>query len=378
MSEIALPHTGRTTQATQIEQSRVIAEVQGAIVVAQQCPRNLQAAMAAMQDSCKMQALAERAFFRFPRAGQTVTGPSVHLARELARCWGNIQYGVSELSRDANAGESEMQASAWDLQTNTRASAIFIVPHKRDTQKGTKDLVDMRDIYENNANNGARRVRECIFAVLPPWFKEEAIDLCRTTIKEGGGVPLPRRISKMLGKFAELRVTEEDITRKLGRPSDRWTEFDVADLTVIYKSIERGEVQRDDEFPPFEATVTAAEIARQSQPASNGRRAGRTATPPAAAPPDADAGAEPAATADQIAELTGFFTTHQLDARYQGTVLAALTGRRGATTADLTAAAAAAVLDHLRRLTGQHAGDDVVRALDHLVTELLDQQGATA
>ena len=259
MSEsIALPHAARIGQATAIEQSRAVAEVQAAIIVAQQCPRDKQAAQREMRESCRMKALAERAFYRFPRSGQTVSGPSVHLARELARCWGNIQYGVAEMSRDDAHGQSEMLAYAWDVQTNARASAVFIVPHARDKKNGPERLTDMRDIYENNSNNGARRVRECIFAVLPPWFVEEAKDLCAQTLKDGGGKPLTQRVADALGMFGNMGITEDDITRKLGRPTAKWTDHDLGQLSVIYRSLQRGEVTREDEFPA--PTVTAEEI----------------------------------------------------------------------------------------------------------------------
>ena len=259
MSEsIALPHAARIGQATAIEQSRAVAEVQAAIIVAQQCPRDKQAAQREMRESCRMKALAERAFYRFPRSGQTVSGPSVHLARELARCWGNIQYGVAEMSRDDAHGQSEMLAYAWDVQTNARASAVFIVPHARDKKNGPERLTDMRDIYENNSNNGARRVRECIFAVLPPWFVEEAKDLCAQTLKDGGGKPLTQRVADALGMFGNMGITEDDITRKLGRPAAKWTDHDLGQLSVIYRSLQRGEVTREDEFPA--PTVTAEEI----------------------------------------------------------------------------------------------------------------------
>ena len=259
MSEsIALPHAARIGQATAIEQSRAVAEVQAAIIVARECPRDIQAAQRAMRQSCQMRALAERAFFRFPRAGSTVSGPSVYLARELARCWGNIQYGVSELARDDAHGQSEMQAFAWDLETNARAATIFIVPHMRDKRTGPERLVDMRDVYENNANAGARRVRECIFGILPPWYVEEAKDLCAKTVEDGGGKPLPQRIADALALFEELGVTEDDIARKLGRPSRKWNAHDMGQLAVVYQSICRGEVTREQEFPT--PTVTAEEI----------------------------------------------------------------------------------------------------------------------
>src|SRR5580698_3785894 len=165
----------RIGQATAVEQSRAIAEVQAAIVVAQQCPRDITRAERAMRQSCAQKGLAERAFYRYPRAGETITGPSVQLARELARCFGNVQYGVAELRRDDGFGQSEMLAFAWDLETNTRSSTTFIVAHVRDTKEGAKPLTDMRDIYETNANNGARRLREMIFAILAGWYTADAV-----------------------------------------------------------------------------------------------------------------------------------------------------------------------------------------------------------
>ena len=53
-----------------------------------------------MTDACKQPALADRAFFRYSRGGGAITGPSIHLARELARALGKVQYGITELRRD--------------------------------------------------------------------------------------------------------------------------------------------------------------------------------------------------------------------------------------------------------------------------------------
>lgn len=258
-SALAVPD--RIGQATAVEQSRAVAEVQGAILVAQRCPRDVTAALGQMKDSCRQKHLAERAFFKFSRGGSSVSGATVYLARELARTWGNVQYGVTELSRDDVRGQSEMMAFAWDVQTNTRVESKFIVPHKRDTQKGPKDLTDMRDIYENNANSGARRVREAIFSILPPWFVEQAKELCYQTLEDGGGEPMPKRIAHVITVFGELGVTQDQLESKLDRPSSKWTPVDLAGLQVTYGALKRGEVKREDEFPP--ERVTAAEVTGQ-------------------------------------------------------------------------------------------------------------------
>lgn len=259
MTDIALPSdNNRVGQATAVEQSRAAAEVHAAILVAQQCPRDMAAAIRNMEQSCAQMELAERAFFRFPRAGQTVTGASVYLAKELARCWGNVQYGVSELRRDDANAQSEMQAYAWDVETNARTSTVFIVPHKRDKKGGPEVLTDMRDIYENNANAGSRRVRECIFGVLPPWYVEKAKNLCSKTIERGDSeTPFAERVAAMVKWFeGKLGVAQDQLERKLERGTATWTEHDLANLRVIGTSLSRGEVNKEDEFPPVRVTTS--------------------------------------------------------------------------------------------------------------------------
>lgn len=246
-------------QATAVEQARAVAEVQAAIVVAQQVPRSVPSAVAQMRESCAQIQLADRAFYKYPRAGATVTGPSIHLARELARCWGNVQYGIGELRRDDVEHYSEMQAWAWDVQTNTRTSTTFVVPHKRDKRGGPEVLVELRDIYESNANMGARRVREQIFAILPPWFTAEAQALCIDTLTRGtSGRTLGQQITDAVGHFDELGISLDRLERKLGRRSAEWQALDLAQLRVASASIRQGTVSAEEEFPS--RRVTADEI----------------------------------------------------------------------------------------------------------------------
>lgn len=250
------PPATRISQATAVEQSRAVAEVQAAIIVAQQCPRDMVRAWAEMKAACSRLALAERAFYAVPNRG---SGPSVHLARELARIWGNIDYGVRELRRDDESHESEIQAYAWDQQTNVRSTRSLIVPHAKMAGSSRKPLTDLSDIYLNNQNVGARAVREALFTVMPADFVATAQDLCRDTIKKGDGVPLPDRIANMVTKFGEIGVKLGQIEARLGRKRGQWAADDLAELSVVYQSIKRGDARAADEFA--EERVTAAELA---------------------------------------------------------------------------------------------------------------------
>lgn len=389
MTDIALPVPARVGQATAVEQSRAVAEVHGAILVAQQCPRDVAGAIAAMRQSCSMPALADKAFYRVPRGGKTANDITIHLAKDLARCWGNIQYGHSELLRDDGHGQSEMQAWAWDVQTNTRTVLTFIVPHKRDNKDlGPQPLVDMQAIYENNANVGARRLRECIKSVLPPWYVEEAKERCRKTAVDGpvdeNGKPrktLEQRVADAIGTFADLGVTETDLARKIGRPAARWTGYDLADLTVVYRSIRNGEVSRDEEFPPL--LVTTEEIAAADPPTSAEPTPAEPPTPVVDGLPDgalpqtvvdehADQAAEraPAALVNRLKQQLGDLGVTNAEVRG---VLQILIGRGLRTSADITTQEGARVADLLTRV---RASDDPARALDHVLTELKEGDGS--
>jgi hypothetical protein len=255
------PGPGWVGQGTAIEQSRAIEEVRAAMVVAQQCPRNEDAALAGMRRSCGRMELASRAFFAFPRGGETVSGETIHLARELARNWGNISHGVTELRRDDPGGTSEMQAFAWDLQTNVRSAHVFIVPHRRDTKKGVRTLTDLRDIYENNANNGARRLREAIFSVMPIWYTAEAVELCRATLSGISGAELETRIERAVRAYDRLGVTIDQLEAKVGRRRPQWTGQEFATLDVLFSSLRRNELTVEEAFPREDRRLTVADVA---------------------------------------------------------------------------------------------------------------------
>lgn len=271
----------RIGQSTAVEQSRAVAEVQAAIYVARQFPRDIGRSRSAMQAACGTMALAEKAFYKFPRAGGSVQGSTIHLAKTLAQSWGNIQYGVSEMRRDDGYRQSEMQAWAWDVEANTRHVLTFIVPHAKFANKKVVPLEDLRDIYENNANSGARRLREAIFAVIPDFFIDEAEELCRETLHKGDGKPIEQRAEGAIGVFKGLGISEERLEQKLGRKKAQWTGADIAQLLITHKSIDRREIAVDEAFP--QARVTGGEIKQKA--AAPARAEGSADWPAVAQPP---------------------------------------------------------------------------------------------
>ncbi len=222
-----------------IESSRAIAEAQGKLIIAKRFPRNEVQAYAKIIEACQRPTMAEKAFYSFPRGGQTVAGPTIRFAEELARCWGNIDYGIKELSQDD--GKSEMQAYAWDLETNAQSIQNFTNPHKREKNNKMVALTSQRDIYENNANMATRRLRSRILAIIPSWFVEDAIAECKKTLAGENEMPLIDRVKKMVVKFQQMGVTQEQIETRLKRKIDTMNADDFTEFIGIYNAIKNGE-----------------------------------------------------------------------------------------------------------------------------------------
>ena len=273
LDQIAQPRpavTPAATQATAVEQARAVAEVAAAVKVAREFPRDLEQAEYRMRQACGTQALADRAFYSLPRAGGRVEGSTVHLARELAACWGNMDYGIRETRRDDQAGESEMLAWAWDQETNTRSSRSFVVPHARmkgrGAEKSRERLTDLGDIANNNNSVAARAVRETIFTVLPVWFVTEAEEIANAVLR--GEHPTQQQkpedaAAQIVSGFANWGVSVEQLEGYVALPRDEWTPQTVGALRVLGGEISRGEKKVSDEFgvtPPESGQVSADQI----------------------------------------------------------------------------------------------------------------------
>jgi hypothetical protein len=378
-ADIALPAPAvgpdRIGQGTAIEQSRAVAQVQAAVVVAHQFPRDEQRAIRAMHEACARPSLANMAFYAYSRGGTNVTGSTIKLAQELARIWGNIDFGLAELRLDTVAGESEMLAFAWDMETNARFSQIVIVKHVRDrTVDGVKvaeRLTDQRDVYELNTSNAARRLRECVRRVVPDWFFDEAETRCHATLENpSDGFTLAQRIAQVTRGFENgFGVDLQQLELHVGKPRAAWTGWDVAQLNIVGESIKRGDLPLHEAFPVD--VVTPAEIRRRSQ---------QPATPAAASSPavDADPAPAPASTAstpapepvqqDQLIRINGHLTTCAVTGLAAKLVtIGRLIGRELSASSDLTAHEGSQVIATLERVTKL---DDPGRALDHYLANL--------
>jgi len=230
----------------QIESSRAVQEVQAAIMIAKSFPRDEKAALDRILNACTRPGLANAAVYQYARGGTDITGPSIRLAEAIAQNWGNLQFGIRELTQ-AN-GESTVEAFAWDVEHNIRQTKTFQVPHVRYTKHGgNKALNDPRDIYELVANNGARRLRACILGVIPGDVVEEALRQCETTMAADADTS-PEAQAKIIAAFSKFGVTKEQIEKRIQRRMDSITAAQVVGLRKIMVSLKDGMSKAEEWF----------------------------------------------------------------------------------------------------------------------------------
>lgn len=231
---------------TMISVSRAQKEVEGQIIMAKKFPRDEIHAINRIKTSCKRYPLAKSSQYSYPRGGQTVSGASIRLAEVLAQNWGNLDFGIRELSQEN--GESVVESYCWDLETNVRQTKVFTVKHERKAKNKIEKLTDPRDIYELVANSGARRMRACILGIIPADVVEMALIECDKTLAGNNDQPLIDRIRNLVEAFSKLGVNKDMIETRLDHSVDVMDTAEVIEYGKIFNSLRDGQTKRQDWF----------------------------------------------------------------------------------------------------------------------------------
>ncbi len=262
-------------------------EIQSAIVLAKRFPRDEDLSFQKLMKACGRTSFAEDAEYSFPRGGQPVKGPSVFLAREAARVWTNIRYGLTITRDDQNS--RQIQAWAWDLETNTKISAEDEF-RKLIFRRGKGWIEpDERDLRELTNRRGAILIRNCVLQILPKDLIEDALDACRQTLRSNVAKDPDSARKKILVAFSELNVTSDMLAAYLGHPVAQSSPTEIADLRAVYKSISDGNTVWGD-YVNGNSEASAADLKQKTQAKSEELKSKLNGgDKPAAEPIDEDA-----------------------------------------------------------------------------------------
>lgn len=227
--------------------ARVQHEIQASIAIAKKFPRDEDAAYQKLFRACKRTSFADTVAYSFPRGKdedgnrKMVTGPSINLAREAARVWGNVRYGY-EVTKD-NDEERTIRAFAWDVETNTKVEAEdnFEKLIQRKLRGETVWLKpDERDLRELTGRRGAVAVRNCILQILPRDLVEDALAIAAETRQSEAQRDPDAARKRILDGFDEINVTAGMLEEYLGHPLAQSSPVEIARLREIWKSIADG------------------------------------------------------------------------------------------------------------------------------------------
>ena len=299
LTEFQSTHTNHgnelaTTGAAAKEQH----EIQSAIIIAKKMPRNEDLCFQKLMKAASRPSFAEDATYSFPRGETDVTGPSVNLAREAARVWGNIRYGLYMVRDDQHS--RLIRGWAWDVETNTKVEVEddfkkLIQRKKKGGKPGETVWIepDERDLRELTNRRGAILLRNAILQVLPKDLIEDALFACEQALQSAAKENPEAARKRLLVDFGSINVTVEQLEQKLEHPFAQSTAKELAELRGIFKSITDGNStwaqyvkEKDAEPKPFEDNKAKLQTAQAAlkQHREKGKEDGGAHSPPPSAP----------------------------------------------------------------------------------------------
>jgi hypothetical protein len=236
---LTITHEKSFELAQSASMAKETAEVQAAIIIAKKFPRDETEAFEKLTKSCNRLSFAEKARYKFPRGDKDVIGPSVHLAREAARLWKNIEYGFSVVRDDDST--RVIRAKAWDKESN---NIVFMddsfgkLIYRKKTGWTKPDECDLRELTNRR---GAILVRNCILQLLPIDIVEESMSAVQETLSISVKKDPDTAKARIVSAFASISVTTEMLEGKLGHPVATCSPEEIISLREIWQSIADGD-----------------------------------------------------------------------------------------------------------------------------------------
>lgn len=205
---------------------------------------------------------ASSCFYKLPRGGSMIEGPSVRLAEIVAGRYGNLRVATrtTETVTEGANPHVVVLVAIHDLENNL---AIQVEKRRRITGKKSKGgKPDEDDI--NLATNACASIafRDAVFRVVPNVLTTPALEACKK-IAKGNASSLSERRVKMLQRLAQLGASEARVLKSLGLKK-------VEDITLehVEDLIGRGTALKDggmveDIFPIEGEGLPQSEVGKQ-------------------------------------------------------------------------------------------------------------------
>ncbi len=243
------------------------AEIDIAIATANRFPRNLAKVKANLVAFATLdEETAASCFYRLPRGGKAIEGPSVRMAEIAVSEYRNINAATRIVAIVATGDNPHVvvQGVCQDLEKNTR---IVVEKRRRiiakTKNKGKPDEDDI-NLAANNAS--AIAFRDAVFKVVPGALIKPAVDAAMR-VARGEAKPMADRVAGALKAYAAMGVSKEQVLAKFSYTSEaQITPDDLDTLSGLRTALKEGEVTLADEFPPVSKVGTANASKEEKKP----------------------------------------------------------------------------------------------------------------
>lgn len=196
------------------------------------------------------QAAGDAWYYRIPykdrRTGTTtyVEGPSIKLANDVARLYGNCD--VDEWVSSEGLDYWEFSSRFIDLESGYSLTRVF--RQRKNAASVGKD--EARNLEIAFAIGASKAIRNAVTNALQT-FSDYAYEEARGALVNTIGKDIERwrkETSERIGKMTDLKRVEALV----GRPVREWLASDIAQIAALGKTIKDGMASVDDCFPPLQ------------------------------------------------------------------------------------------------------------------------------
>lgn len=269
-----------TIDASTAIEAQTRGEIDIQIATARRYPRRIAQVLRDTKDLVTVnEETASSCFYRLPRGGKILEGPSIRMAEIMASTWGHMRCDTKIVEQDGRF--IKVKAVAWDLQSNV---AIAQEVTRRITDKNGKTFSDdMIAVTANAAMSIA--IRNAILRVIPRTYINALVFLAKQ-VAVGDLTTLNQRRGQALDYFAKLGIPNERVFKTLGVTGVEEIGLEhLATLTGLRTGIKEKTITPDEAFP---VDAPATPVARGAAALAD-RLAKKGETPaPTEAPKPAD------------------------------------------------------------------------------------------
>lgn len=197
------------------------AEIDMQVATAKKWPRQISTVKKDMMSFATLdEETAKGCFYKLPRGGKVIEGPSIRMAEIALSCYGNLRAAtrVREIVTEGPNPHVVVQGACLDLEKNV---SVVIEKRRRilaknDYKNGGKKAVDEDDINLAVNSCSAIALRDATFKVVPLALIKPVVDAAKRTAI-GDAKTLVERRGQMIDSFGKMGITPQRIFHALSK-----------------------------------------------------------------------------------------------------------------------------------------------------------------